>query len=129
METRINKIFEQYMGKFKNDIKELLANNEYDVLDDKLKSDLLKYIFDYDNINLSKDDFKKRKRVKNNVPQHNRCCARRANGEQCTRRKKEIGEFCGTHNKGIPHGKIACNMSEPVITKKKDIWVQGYSGN
>ena len=30
--------------------------------------------------------------------------AKRANGEQCTRRRKGELQFCGTHSKGTPHG-------------------------
>ena len=56
---------------------------------------------------LSKEDFQKRKRVKNVVPQFERCGAKRANGEQCTRRKKDDSCFCGTHVKGTPHGEVS----------------------
>ena len=38
---------------------------------------------------------------KNFVPINERCCACRANGEQCTRRKQEGINYCGTHFKGI----------------------------
>jgi hypothetical protein len=50
----------------------------------------------------------KRRRVKNAVPMENRCNAKRANGEQCTRKRRDDCEFCGTHYKGTPHG-IATN--------------------
>ena len=53
----------------------------------------LKYIYDYERLTLNKDDFMKRKRVKNSVPFCDRCCAKRASGEQCTRRKKEEDEY------------------------------------
>ena len=122
MEGRINKIVETYIGDFKNNIKEWLNSNDFD------KSDLLKYIYDYEKIGLERDDFLKRKRVKNNVPYHNRCAAKRANGEQCTRRKKSEGDFCGTHNKGIPHGKVVCNMDDVSVLKKKCVWVQDIQG-
>ena len=43
----------------------------------------------------------------------NRCNAKRANNEQCTRRRKEGSEYCGTHVKGVPHGLVtADNMNE-----------------
>jgi hypothetical protein len=48
----------------------------------------------------------KRKRIRNSIPLQNRCAAKRANGEQCTRRCKDDGEFCGTHCKGTPHGLV-----------------------
>ena len=122
MEGRINKIVESYIADFKGNIKEWMNNNEFD------KSDFLKFIYDYDKICLEKEDFQKRKRVKNCVPFHNRCCAKRANGEQCTRRKKEDGNFCGTHNKGIPHGKVCCNVDKSTIPKKKCVWLQDING-
>jgi hypothetical protein len=68
-------------------------------------------------MNIDKEDFAKRKRVKNTVPVFERCCAKRANGEQCTRRKKEQFNYCGTHSKGTPHGIIS--DTEPVNTTTK----------
>ena len=67
-------------------------------------NDLIEFIYEYERLILTKDDFIKRKRVKNSIPNTNRCSAKRANGEQCTRRRKEDCEFCGTHYKGTPHG-------------------------
>ena len=80
------------------------------------------FVFDYDQISLSKEDFTKRKRVKNVVPIQLRCCAKRANGEQCTRRKKDDNDFCGTHIKGIPYGKIDCEVDETQIQLKREIF-------
>ena len=61
----------------------------------------------------------KRKRVKNTVPVTNRCNAKRANGEQCTRRRKKDSEYCGTHCKGTPHGLISDTLidSDDLIMK------------
>jgi len=52
------------------------------------------------------DDLKKRKRNTHVVVTSDRCSAKRSNGEQCTRRHKEESQYCGTHNKGQPHGKV-----------------------
>ncbi len=79
--------------------------------------DLLNYIYQYEKFELTKEDFLKRKRVKTTIPIYERCCAKRANGEQCTRRKKIDEQYCGTHNKGTPHGIIT--DEEPVLTTKK----------
>ena len=71
----------------------------------------------------------KRKRVKNIVPYCDRCKARRANTEQCSRRKKEDEEFCGTHIKGIPHGRIENNDEDSGPKKKKiQVWVEEIKG-
>ena len=57
---------------------------------DKTLYNILQFIYDYPNMEINKCDLTKRKRVKNVVPLHERYCAlRRANEEQCTRRKKE----------------------------------------
>ena len=79
---------------------------------DDINSDLLQFIYDYPNLELAKEDFQKRKRVKNSVPWHERCSALKAEGIQCTRRRKDTTEFCGTHLKGTPHGIV--NNDKPV---------------
>ena len=127
MENRITKKVEIHLLEFKNAVKEWFDKNDCDILG-KYKSDFLKFIFDYNGIALSKDDFQKRKRVKNIVPIHTRCCAKRANGEQCTRRKKYEDDYCGTHIKGTPYGKIECNTCDIPVVNKKNVWVQGIKG-
>ena len=52
------------------------------------------------------DDMNKKKRMKNNIPISERCEAKRASCERCSRRKKGASIYCGTHIKGTPHGKI-----------------------
>ena len=128
METKLNRKIQTYTNTFKNDIKLWLENNESDAIENSKKSDFLKFVFDYQSLLLTSEDLQKRKRIKNCVPQFNRCCARRANGEQCTRRKKESCDFCGTHGKGTPHGKIQCNVADKVTLKKKEIWIQEIGG-
>jgi hypothetical protein len=115
MEKRLNTKIEEYITKFKDEIRnKMIALN----MEDKSKgSDLLQYIYDYDRLCLQKDDFVKRKRVKNSIPNSNRCIAKRANSEQCTRRRKTDCEFCGTHSKGTPHGVIQSNSSTNVTHK------------
>ena len=49
----------------------------------------------------------RRRKVWKIIPPDERCCGLRANGQQCTRRKKEgQDKYCGTHIKGTPHGTI-----------------------
>jgi len=128
MENRISKKVDTYVSEFKNEVKEWFDNNESEISGKCNKSDFLKFIFDFDGITLSKDDFQKRKRVKNIVATQLRCCAKRANGEQCTRRKRDESDFCGTHIKGTPYGKIESNGVKMILAKKKDIWVQDIKG-
>ena len=55
---------------------------------------------------LTQEDFVKRKRIKNSVPLYERCMALKSNGKQCTRRKKGNCKFCGTHIKGTQNGVV-----------------------
>lgn len=132
MEKRVAKKVEQYQITFKQNIKDWFSeNNSYVVSKDNtdITSEFLKFVFDFDSLNLSKEDFQKRKRVKNIVPHFERCTAKRATGEQCTRRKKEDSCFCGTHIKGTPHGIIEDNdTNETLHAKKVEVWVQEIKG-
>ena len=64
------------------------------------------YLYEYEQIQINKADFLKRKRVKNAIPNKNRCNAKKAGGDQCTRRRKDNCLYCGTHIKGAPHGEV-----------------------
>ena len=100
VERRINKSIENYLTDFKDNIRK--KTTELGIKNDEL----IQYIYDYDRLCLDKEEFIKRKRVKNLVPFFDRCCAKRASAEQCTRKKKAGCEYCGTHMKGTPHGII-----------------------
>lgn len=129
MEKRIGKRIEQHQLDFKNVIKSYLDKNGCKVSNEKedITSDFLKFVFDFENMTLSKDDFRKRKRIKNQVPQYERCTARRANGEQCTRRRKDGACLCGTHIKGTPHG-VVDSDGESKTVKKIEVWIQEIKG-
>lgn len=110
MEKKLNKKVQEYQLEFKNNIKKWLEEQKVHIrrdsnlLEDKT-SDLLKFVFDYTTFEFTKDDFQKRKRAKNTIPQNEKCIANRSNGQQCTRRRKPGHELlCGTHLKGTPHG-------------------------
>ena len=107
MEKRLNKKFETYIADFKNHIRDQVNLLDFNDQDDKGNmNQLVAYVYDYERLVFSKDDISKRKRVKNAVPCENRCNAKRSSGEQCTRRRKDAYEYCGTHIKGTPHGII-----------------------
>jgi hypothetical protein len=105
MEKRINTKIDGYVAAFKADIRQKIISLD---LDKSKMKELAEFITEYGRLSLEKDDFVRRKRVKNAIPQNNRCNAKRANGEQCTRRRRDDCEFCGTHYKGTPHGMINC---------------------
>ena len=89
---------------------------------------LLQFIYDYPHLELHKEDLQKRTRIKNTVPYHERCRAIRANGEQCTRRRKIDNQFCGTHIKGVPHGEITDQSKKETNVKTITVWAQEISG-
>jgi len=116
MERRLNSKVEQYLTSFKDGIRDKII--ALDINQDDNISQLIEYIYDYNRLTVNKEDFIKRKRVKNSIPENNRCMAKRANGEQCTRRRKHECEFCGTHSKGTPHGLMTAqqNVGQQNIT-------------
>lgn len=98
---------------------------------DQFCKQITSFVYEYEKLKLSKEDFMKRKRVKNTVPIELRCLAKRANGEQCTRKKKEGCDYCGTHTKGVPCSIMDDENDEstPKVNKQSvNIWVQNIKG-
>ena len=149
MERKINRKIEESYASYKEEIKRGIVgaitsincyvdSKEHNFNTVELKQhiqkelmDLLQELYDHPVLQLEKLDFQKRKRVKNIVPLHDRRTACRASGEQCTRRKKNGLQFCGTHSKGTPHGviseEIANNDNKPT-SKKIAVWAQDIKG-
>ena len=125
MEKRLKKKIDCYMRAFKDDIRNQCKNNG--IVDNPEYNAFLQYIYDYPPLEITKEDMSKRKRVKNTVPLHERCCALRANTEQCTRRKKDGELYCGTHIKGRPHGEVNGETTHKSI-KKKEVWAEDIHG-
>lgn len=119
MEKRINSKIDAYFQNFKNNISELIKQQ----CDESTHIVITNYMNTYKKLQLETEDFTKRKRVKNIVPYYDRCCAYRANGERCTRRKKNDEKYCGTHIKGQPHG-IVTDNDDVSVTKFKKITVR-----
>jgi hypothetical protein len=130
MEKRVNDTVKAYVAKFKDDIRNKII--ELGINDSPGANELLEFIYEYERLAFEKEDFMKRKRVKNVVPIMNRCNAKRANGEQCTRKRRDDCEFCGTHYKGTPHGLITQNSagsaSESSETFKLDVFAEEIGG-
>jgi len=126
MEIRLNKKVETYINTFKDSIREKAT--QMGLNNDVKSTQLLQYIYDYDRLSFNKEDFQKRKRVKNFVPIYDRCCAKRASNEQCTRRRKEGSEYCGTHMKGTPHGTVDLQDDTKQNTQKIEVWAQDIQG-
>lgn len=135
MRKKITAKVDEYMIDFKNSIKDYFQENNLKVTNNEKEdeiSDFLKFIYDYKSIEFNQDDFQKRKRIKNKVPDFNRCCALKSNGERCSRKVKEEGQcnYCGTHIKGIPYGSILNSSAaqENHSEKKVEIWIQEVNG-
>jgi hypothetical protein len=126
MEKRLNKKLEAWITSFKDDIREKAT--QIGISKNDQTNQLIQYIYDYDRLTFGKEDFQKRKRVKNVVPFFDRCCAKRASNEQCTRRKKNDIEYCGTHMKGTPHGIIDNQNESKPNTQKIEVWAQDIQG-
>jgi hypothetical protein len=126
MEKRLNQKISTYVSQFKDNLSNKIKSLN---IDDKTKTnELLEFVYDYERLTLTKDDLIKRKRVKNSIPLLNRCIAKRASGEQCTRRRKDSCEYCGTHIKGTPHGLINTNESSEVLSHKVDVFAEEIFG-
>lgn len=126
MEKRLNKKVDTYISGFKDNIREKAT--QMGMTKNEQINQLIQYIYDYDRLAFVKEDFQKRKRVKNFVPIFDRCCAKRASNEQCTRRKKEGSEYCGTHMKGTPHGITDSQDDVKIPTQKVEVWAQDIKG-
>lgn len=127
MEKRLNKKIETYLTEFKDNIRDKAS--ELGILNDDTNQ-LLTYIYDYERLTINQQDITKRKRLKSIIPLYERCCAKRANDERCTRRKKEGSEYCGTHIKGIPNGTMEMddeNTSTNAV-QKIQVWAQDIMG-
>ena len=130
MEKRVEVKISNYVNRFKDDIKDKMS--ELGLLDventNSNASNLLRYIFDYQSVDWNNEDFTRRKRVKNSVPAIDRCMAKRANSEQCTRRRKDDCQYCGTHSKGIPHGEYEANANQINTSKIVELTVHDING-
>jgi hypothetical protein len=126
MEKRLNTKLDEYLTSFKNGIRDKLVS--LNMTDDNKNALLMEYIYDYNRLTLERDDFVKRKRVKNSIPEVNRCVAKRANGEQCTRRRRDDCEFCGTHSKGTPHGLVNDTDANLSPTQQMEVFAQEIKG-
>ena len=125
MEKRINTKIDEYTTLFKMEIRNKIL--ELNFTDKEKANELMEYVFEYQRLQVQKDDLSKRKRLKNSIPSQNRCNALRANDEQCTRRRKDGHEYCGTHAKGIPNGCLNTNEFTEV-SRKMEVVAEEING-
>jgi hypothetical protein len=130
MENKLNKKSEAFQVEFKNSVKKWLEERNASIKSNNndVTSDFIKFMYDSNGLVFTNDDFQKRKRVKNEVPINNRCIAKRANNEQCTRSKKDDNNLCGTHIKGTPYGVFNNEVLEVKSVAKIEISVKEIKG-
>ncbi len=126
MEARLRKKACDYVSSFKNDMREKVLTMP---LSGENANELLSFIFAYEQIDFSKEDFEKRKRVKNVVPVCERCNAKRADNTQCSRKRREGSVFCGTHIKGTPHGVFSNDDDSVGVSQSKQVQVTAQEIN
>jgi len=126
MEKQLNKQIELYIVKFKDDVRSKITELDFD--EKKKINDLVEFVYEYKKLQLEKDDVIKRKRVKNAIPNANRCIGKLANDERCTRRRKKESDFCGTHIKGTPNGCIQLDSTGECNLKSIEVSAREYSG-
>ena len=71
------------------------------------------------------DTVEKKSRIKNAIDPGTQCKALRADGERCSRKKKNK-DYCGTHIKGRPHGEY--NITEPEKHKSIQVFSVDING-
>lgn len=130
-QEKLNTAVAAFVDGFKKDIVEKL-------LDSSISShDIVRFVNEFQPPVIREDEIMKKKRVKNPIPFHEKCIAKRANGEQCSRRKKKDDNFCGTHSKACPHGTISMEENvdyendgngDGVIKKQVEVWLEDING-
>lgn len=104
MEKRVQDKVTEHINAIKSTLSQWATEN---MEDERLRQQLLNLIAAQTTVELKKEDFSRRRRTTNNVPKFNRCSARLHAGTQCTRRKRDGCDFCGTHMRGQPYGIFA----------------------
>ena len=104
--TKINKELKALIeANVKHQLRQVLAD-----IADKYrlsKNDLFRdYISDVTIVKLDTTDNNTKKRIKRKVPSHERCSALTSNLEQCSRKRKGINLFCGSHLNSRNYGVI-----------------------
>jgi hypothetical protein len=121
MEKKVQGKLNDFLKSFKEDVENKVE--ELGISEDS-KSELISYIHSY-GPTLLENVFQKQKRAHTTFPSSLRCISNRSDGQQCSRRKKDGCEYCGTHSKGSPYGTFQEQL--PTITKT-EVWAQEIGG-
>jgi hypothetical protein len=129
MERKLNAIVQNYVAKFKSDTVKY-AQSLNAAGDNKVDA-VLQFVCDYDRLIFTADDFAKRQRIKHVVSPELRCNGKRGAGNQCTRRKQEGKEYCGTHakvNYAATNSPVLCQDSSASATETLEVWTEEING-
>ena len=118
MEKRILQKVNENVTDFKTQILEAIRKGH-------TMEETIEFVQQCDPIHLERADFVKRRRTKNSVPAEERCNARSAKNDQCTRRRKNGHTCCGTHSKGVPHGLVSTDETK---SRQKEVWAEDING-
>lgn len=113
------------MQKVNDNIADLKTHIIQELRKDLSIEDIIVLVEQYEPMQLDRTDFIKRKRTKNSIPMEDRCIAKSAKNDQCTRRKKDGHTCCGTHSKGVPHGLISLDDVKP---HQREVWAEDVNG-
>lgn len=131
MEKNLKLKIHNHFNTNKNIIRQWIEEGELKLVDsnnnDRTK-DFINQLNEMQPYELSKDDFKRRTRLRTVIPKHSQCRAIRLNGEQCTRKKKTTCEYCGTHMKGLPKGEVEEEKGASAELAKTQIWIEEICG-
>ena len=126
---KTNEVIKDYVENFKNVVRTKIFSFDNADMSNSAKNALLKIVYDYDVLAITKETVAKKKRLQTKVPLSKRCIALCAGNRQCSRKKNEGIQVCGTHVKGTPHGVIE-NHDElnSTNTKLVQTWMQCIMG-
>lgn len=136
MRKHLKNKMDKYTNTFKRDVIEWVVKNQgssndnsnHMGMNDMNMTNFIKFVNSYEAFN---DVTAPVKKTQSGI---GICNARRADGEQCTRRiqcKNGTNtpglKFCGTHSKGVPYGEIENQVVQPVI-RRRYVFVENING-
>lgn len=133
MERNIKEKVNTYCDDFKDIMQKWFQENNAIIQNletgEDLTTSFMSYMLDYPNLSFNSEDFKKRKRVKNVVPNFCRCVALKFDGTRCSRRRKnENTTLCGTHIKGAAFGIVNDDNDQEEKIEKIKLWLEEING-
>lgn len=107
--AKLNKKSQEHMAACVNAIRDRLDKGGVP------HADIVEMVGNPEAFTLTTADFEKMRRARAAIPYYERCSGKKADAEQCTRRRQQGSLFCGTHVKGTPYGQIS--DGDPVSDK------------